>query len=272
MKEEQAWLEAERVEREKAEAEREEQEAEEKRVCEEEERQEAECRHKAEARQGSEASREVKKVVMDPGCTCCAWAEIVCKFLMDGNKKWVAYMWCNQSKGKCQWPGDGKDTEAGPKARKADKGKKQKADKENAEAGPSKQKQAKKSTRPIEVLDLDEPKASGSRLREAGAECYSGLEEKLEHLIDMAGLIANNLASLFKIHEASVRNLGWITNALESILDESYGFSMVVSPLDLGSSELDSNELCKEADWLKDHGEDEKEEAEGEDENMAEAK
>ncbi|KIN98447.1 hypothetical protein M404DRAFT_31319 [Pisolithus tinctorius Marx 270] len=267
-----AQLEAERVEREKAKAKRAEQEAEEKRVHEEE-------RHKAEARKGSEArarassseaSGEVKKVVMDPGCTHCAQAKTICEFLMDGNKKQVACMWCNQSKGKCQWPSNGKDTEASPKTGKVNKGKKQKADEEDAEAGPSKQKWVKTSTRLIEVLDLNEPEASGSGLRESSTDRYSGLEDKLECLIDTAGLIANNLASLFELHETAVKTSGQIANALESLLDKLYGFRMMVSPSDSGSSELDSDELCEEANWLKNHGEDEEEEeAEGEDEGMA---
>ncbi|KIO06742.1 hypothetical protein M404DRAFT_24433 [Pisolithus tinctorius Marx 270] len=243
-------------------------EAEEKRVHEEEERRraeeekEAERKRKAETGKSSEAgadgnetASEVKKVVMDPGCTRCAWAQTVCEFVVDSNKKRVACVRCNQSKGKCRWPGDGKDTEAGPKAVK---GKKRKVDEENTEAGPSNQKRAKTSTRPTEILDLDESEAGGSRPREAGADKYLGLEDKLERLIKATGLIANNLASLFELHETA------------SILDESYGFGMVVSPSDSGSSELDSDKLREEADWLKNHGEDKGEEAEGEDEDMTE--
>ncbi|KIO00539.1 hypothetical protein M404DRAFT_29463 [Pisolithus tinctorius Marx 270] len=287
--EEQAWLEAKRVERERIEAKRAEREkaermaweAEEQRVCEEEEKckaeeeREAEQRRKAEAGKGDEAraggseAGEVKKVVMDPSCTHCAWAQVVCEFLVDGNKKWVACVCCNQSKGKCRWPGDRKDAEAGPKAVK---GKKRKVNEENAKARPSNQKWARTSARLTEVLDLDEPEASGSGQREAGAERYSGLENKLEQLIEAAGLIANNLASLFELHETTVENSGHIANTLESILDESYGFGMAVSPSDSGSSELDSDELHEEAEWLKAHSKDEEEESEGEDESMAEAK
>ncbi|KIN92716.1 hypothetical protein M404DRAFT_36799 [Pisolithus tinctorius Marx 270] len=284
-REEQARLEAERVareraeaeraERERAETERAEREAEEKRVCEEEERREAERRRKAEAGKGSEAGAggseaggEVKKVVMDPGCTRYTRANTVCEFLVDGNKKRVACIRCNQSKGKCRWPRDGKDAEAGPKAVK---GKKRKVDEENTEAGPSNQKRARMSARPTEVLDLDEFEAGGSGMKEVGAARYSGLENKLERLIEAAGLIANNLASLFELHETAVENSGRIADALESILDESYGFGMTVSPSDSGSSELDSDELREEAEWLKAHGEDEEEESEGEDESMAEA-
>ncbi|KIO07973.1 hypothetical protein M404DRAFT_23229 [Pisolithus tinctorius Marx 270] len=276
--EEQAWLEAKRVAREQAEAERIVWEVEEQRAHEEEERckaeeeKEAEQRCKAKADKGDEAGGEVKKVVMDPSCTHCAWAKVICEFLVDGNKKRVACVWCNLSKGKSQWPGDGKDAEASPKARKSDKGKKWKADKENAEARPSMQKRARMSVRPTEVLDLNEFEAGRSGAKEAGAARYSGLEDKLKHLINAAGLIANNLASLFELHETAVENLGHITDALESILDKSYGFRMVVSPLDSGSSELDSDKLCEEAEWLKNHGEDEEEESEGEDESMAKAK
>ncbi|KIN99067.1 hypothetical protein M404DRAFT_30858 [Pisolithus tinctorius Marx 270] len=205
---------------------------------------------------------------MDPSCTCCAWAKTVCKFIIDGNKKWVACVHCNLSKGKCQWPRDRKGTKASPKAiRRVDKGKKRKVDKENTEARPSTQKWVRTSVRPTEVLDLNKPKAGGSGLREASVDRYSGLEDKLEHLINTVGLIANNLASLFELHETAIENLGCIADALESILDESYGFGVVVSPLDSGLSELDSDELCKEADWLRTHGKDkEEEEAEGEDE------
>ncbi|KAI6144567.1 hypothetical protein BKA82DRAFT_27526 [Pisolithus tinctorius] len=246
--EEQARLEAKRVAREKAETERIAQEAKEQRAHEEEgrrraeEEKEAERKRKAEAGKSSEAraggnetGSEVKKVVMDPGCTCCTWANTVCEFLMDGNKKRVACIRCNQSKGKCRWPGDGKDVKAGPKAGRSDKGKKRKADEENAEAGPSTQKRSRMSVRLAKVLDLDELEAGGSRVKEAGAARYSGLENKLERLIEAAGLIANNLASLFELHETTVENLGHIADALESILNESYGFGMMVSPSDLVS-------------------------------------
>ncbi|KIN97972.1 hypothetical protein M404DRAFT_31803 [Pisolithus tinctorius Marx 270] len=262
---EREWIETKRAEKAA-------QEAEERRACEEEERWEAECRHKAEAGKGDEAGGEVKKVVMDPGCTCCTQAQVICKFVVDGNKKRMACVRCNLLKGKCCWPGDGKDAEASPKAGRTDKGKKWQANEENAEAGPSTQKQARTSARPTEVLDLDEIEAGGSGVKEAGVARYLGLEDKLKRLIDMAGLIANNLASLFELHETAVENSGHITDALKSILDESYSFRMVVSPLDSGSSELDSDELCEEAEWLKNHGEDEEEESEGEDESMAEAK
>ncbi|KAI6148086.1 hypothetical protein BKA82DRAFT_31967 [Pisolithus tinctorius] len=252
--EEQAWLEAERVvreqakaeraEREKAEAEKAEREAEEKRAR-EEEKCKAEAGKSSEARvSGNETGSEVKKVVMDPGCTCCAWAHIVCKFVIDSNKKHVACMQCNQSKGKCQWPGDGKDAEASPKV-KADKGKKRKADEEMPEPRPSQKKWVK--SKVVEVLEINEPEAGGSGPREAGAKRYSGLENKLEQLIEATGLIANNLASLFELHETMVENSGHIADALKSLLDESYGFSMAVSPSDSGSSELDSDELCEEA-------------------------
>ncbi|KIO00536.1 hypothetical protein M404DRAFT_29459 [Pisolithus tinctorius Marx 270] len=242
--------------RERAEAERAEREAEEKKACEEEEKREAECKCKARAGKGDEAGTsgeaggEVKQVVMDPGCTHCACAQVVCEFVVDSNKKHIACVRCNQSKGKCQWPGDGKDTEASPKI-KADKGKKRKADEETPEPGPSQKKQAKTSVRPIEVLDLNETEASGSGVKEAR-------------------LIANNLASLFELHKTTVENSGCIADALELLLDESYGYRMAVSPSDSGSSELDSDELRKEAEWLKNHGEDEEGEAEGEDEDMAE--
>ncbi|KIN95567.1 hypothetical protein M404DRAFT_34025 [Pisolithus tinctorius Marx 270] len=274
-KEEQAWLEAERVAREQAEAKRIAWEAEEQRACEEEERRkaeeekEAERRHKAKADKGDEAGGEVKKVVMDPGCTCCAWAKTVCEFVVDSNKKRLACVRCNQSKGKCCWPRDGKDAKDGPKAvSKVVKGKKRKADDETPEPGPSQKKWAK--SKPIEVLEINEPEAGGSGLRKASAERYSGLENKLERLIKAAGLIANNLASLFKLHETVVENSGCIADALESLLNESYSFGMAVSPSDSGSSELDSEELHEEAKWLRAHGEDEEEETEGEDEAMAE--
>ncbi|KIN96994.1 hypothetical protein M404DRAFT_32727 [Pisolithus tinctorius Marx 270] len=286
-REEQARLEAERVAREQAEAERIAWEAEEQRAREEEERRraeeekEAEHKRKAEAGKSSEAGAggnetgsEVKKVVMDPGCTCCARAHIVCKFVVDGNKKRVACVRCNQSKGKCRWPGDGKDAEAGPKATlKADKGKKRKADDETPEPGPSKKK-AKAVEKPLEVLDVDEDEAGGSRPRGPGVTAFSGLEDKLERLIDVAGLIANNLAGLFEAHETVAENSGRIADALEAMLDESYGFGMAVSPSDSGSSELNSDELHEEADWLRAHGEEEEESEgkdEGEDKTMAEA-
>ncbi|KIO00331.1 hypothetical protein M404DRAFT_29708 [Pisolithus tinctorius Marx 270] len=135
--EEQAQLEAERVEREQIEAERlaSEREAKEKEMHKEEERHEAECKCKAKAGTGagiSKAMGEVKRVVMDPSCTHCTWAKVICEFLVDGNKKCVACVHCNQSKGKCHWPRDGKDTEASPKAvGRVDKGKKRKVNKEN---------------------------------------------------------------------------------------------------------------------------------------------
>ncbi|KIO11700.1 hypothetical protein M404DRAFT_20319 [Pisolithus tinctorius Marx 270] len=191
---------------------------------------------------------------MDPGCTRCAWAQTVCEFIVDGNKKRIACMRCNLSKGKCRWPGDGKDTEASPKAVK---GKKRKV-KENAEARPSTQKWVKTSARPIKVLDLDETEASRSGVKEASTARYSGLEGKLKRLIEAMGLIANNLASLFELHKTVVKNSGCIADALEAIIDESFGFGVAVTPLDLGSSELDLDELHEE-------------EAEGEDNPMAEA-
>ncbi|KIN96779.1 hypothetical protein M404DRAFT_33002 [Pisolithus tinctorius Marx 270] len=197
--EEQAWLEAERVERERVEAKREEKEAEQK--------------HKAKAEKGDEAgagsseAAGVEKVVMEPSCTHCTQAKTVCEFLMDGNKKQVTCIWCNQSKGKCQWPGDRKDTKTGPKATtKVDKGKKQKANEELPEPRPSKKKWAK--SKSVEVLDIDKPKASGSGARKAGAGYFSGLEEKLEWLINTTGMIANNLASLYNLHKTTVNNSG----------------------------------------------------------------
>ncbi|KIO11373.1 hypothetical protein M404DRAFT_20820 [Pisolithus tinctorius Marx 270] len=280
--EEQARLEAKRAAREKAKTERIAQEAKEQRVCEEEERCKAKeereakrrCKAKAgkgdEARAGGSKAGEVKKVVMDPGCTRCARAQVVCEFLVDGNKKRVACVCCNQSKGKCWWPGDGKDSEAGPKvASKANKGKKRKADNGTPEPGPSQKKRAK--SKPTEVLEIDEPEVGGSGVRKAGAGRFPGLEDKLEWLIDVAGLIANNLVGLFEAHEAVAENSGRIADTLEAMLDESYGFGMAMSPSDLGSSELDSNKLHEEAEWLKTHGEDEEEESGGEDEPMAEA-
>ncbi|KIN95088.1 hypothetical protein M404DRAFT_34479 [Pisolithus tinctorius Marx 270] len=261
MKEEQAQLEAERVVREKAETER---------IAWEAEEQRAEAGKGDEARaDGSEASK-VKKVVMDPSCTCCARAQVICKFLVDSNKKQVACVRCNQSKGKCRWPGDGKDSEAGPKvASKADKGKKRKADDGMPEPGLSQKKRVK--LKPTKVLEIDKPEVGGSGARKARAGRFLGLEDKLERLIDVAGLIANNLAGLFEAHEAVAENSGRIADALEAMLDESYGFGMAVSPSDSGSSKLDSDELHEEAEWLKTHGEDEEEESGGEDEPMAKA-
>ncbi|KIN97942.1 hypothetical protein M404DRAFT_31743 [Pisolithus tinctorius Marx 270] len=274
--EEQVQLEAKRAAREKAEAKRAEREAEEKQACEDEERcraeeeREAKQRCKAKANEGDDAGGEVKKVVMDPGCTCCTQAKVVCEFLVDDNKRRVACMCCNLSKGKCQWPGDGKDAKAGPKARRIDEGKKQKADEETPEPGPSKKK-LKAVDKPLEVLDVNEDEASRSRPRGPGATAFSGLEDKLECLINVTGLIVNNLAGLFEAHETVAENSGRIADALEAMLDESYSFGMAVSPSDSGSSELDSDELCKEANWLKAHSEDEEEESSGEDETMAEA-
>ncbi|KIN94835.1 hypothetical protein M404DRAFT_34677 [Pisolithus tinctorius Marx 270] len=268
--EEQARLEAERAAWERAEAERAEREAEEKKAREEEEKQEAERKRKAGAGKGDEAGTsgeargEVKRVVMDPSCTRCTRAQVICEFVVDGNKKCVACMRCNQSKGKCQWPGDGKDAEAGPKI-KADKGKKQKADKETPEPRPSKKK-TKAVDKSLEVLDVDEGKTGGSGPREPSVAVFLGLEDKLERLIDVAGLIANNLAGLFEAHEAMAENSSRIADTLKAMLDESYGFGMAVSPSDLGSSELNSDELRKEAEWLKAHGEDGEEETKGEDE------
>ncbi|KIO12065.1 hypothetical protein M404DRAFT_19888 [Pisolithus tinctorius Marx 270] len=224
--EEQAQLEAERAERERAEAERAVWEAEERRACEEEERCEAECKCKAEAKKsdgagaGSSEAAEVKKVVMDPG-TCYTWAKTICEFLIDSNKKWVTCMWCNQSKGKCQWPGDGKDTKVGPKAAsKVDKGKKRKVDEETPEARPSKKKWVK--LKSVKVLDIDKPEAGMSGVRKAVTRGFTGLKDKLKCLIDMAGLIANSLASLFKLHETTVENSGQIANMLEALLRKSY--------------------------------------------------
>ncbi|KIN96388.1 hypothetical protein M404DRAFT_33273 [Pisolithus tinctorius Marx 270] len=265
-----------RVERERAKAERAEakkavQEAKEKRVHKEEERQEAKCKCKAKAGKGDEASAgargEVKRVVMDPGCTCCSQARVVCKFLVDGNKKWVACMCCNQSKGKCQWPRDGKDAKASPKAiSKVDKGKKRKADDEMPEPGPSQKKWAK--LKLTEVLEINEPEAGGSGARKVIAGGFLGLEDKLKQLIDITGLIANNLAGLFELQEAVVKYSGWIADTLEAIIDESYSFRVVITLLDSGLSKLDSDELCEEAEWLQAEGEEE--EAKGEGEPMAE--
>ncbi|KIO02635.1 hypothetical protein M404DRAFT_27846 [Pisolithus tinctorius Marx 270] len=279
-REEQARLEAERAEREKAEAKRAAREAEEERAHEEEEKRraeeekEAERKRKAEADKGDEAGGEVKRVVMDPGCTRCSQAKVTCEFLVDGNKKRVACVRCNQSKGKCRWLGDGKDPEVGPRVvSKADKGKKRKADNGTPEPGPSKKK-AKAVEKPLEVLDVDEDEAGGSRPRGPSATAFSGLEDKLERLIDVTGLIVNNLAGLFEAHETVAENSGRIADALEAMLDESYGFRMAVSPSDSGSSELNSDELREEADWLRAHGEEEEESEgkdEGEDETMAEA-
>ncbi|KIN98068.1 hypothetical protein M404DRAFT_31629 [Pisolithus tinctorius Marx 270] len=258
--EEQARLEAERVAREQAEAER----AERERV---EAEWEAKCKCKAKATKGDEAgagsgeAAEVKKVVMDPGCTCCTWAKTTCEFLVDGNKKQVTCIW------------DGKDTEAGPKAiPKVDKGKKRKADNEMPEPGPSQKKQAK--LKAVEVLDVDKPKTSGNGVRMAGTGEFLGLESKLKWLIDIAGLIANNLAGLFELHEAMVENLGCIADALELIINKSYSFGVVVTPLDSGSSELSLDELHEVAAWLQAEAkgeEEEEEETEGEDEPMAKA-
>ncbi|KIO14773.1 hypothetical protein M404DRAFT_17629 [Pisolithus tinctorius Marx 270] len=274
--EEQARLEAERVAREQAEAERIAWEAEEQRAHEEEEKcraeeeKETKWKHKAEADKGDEARGEVKKVVMDPSCTHCTQAQVVCEFLVDGNKKQVACVHCNLLKGKCRWLGDGKDTEAAPKATpKTDKGKKRKTNNEMPEPRPSKKK-TKAINKLLEVLDIDEGKTGGSRPRGPSAAVFSGLEDKLERLINVTGLIANNLAGLFEAHEAMAENSGRIADTLKAMLDESYSFGMVVSPSDLGSSELDSDELCKEADWLKAHSEDEEEESGREDETMAE--
>ncbi|KIO12100.1 hypothetical protein M404DRAFT_19932 [Pisolithus tinctorius Marx 270] len=217
---------------------------------------------------GSKAGK-VKKVVMDPGCMRCAWAQVVCKFLMDSNKKWVACVHCNQSKGKCQWPGDRKDSEAGPKVTyKVNKGKKQKADDGMPEPRLSQRKWAK--SKLIKVLEIDEPEASGNGVRKVSAGGPLGLEDKLKQLINVAGLIANNLAGLFELHETMVENLGHIADALQSILDKSYGFRVAVTPLDSGSSKFDLDELHEEAEWLKTHGKDEEEGTEGEDEAMAE--
>ncbi|KIO05889.1 hypothetical protein M404DRAFT_25159 [Pisolithus tinctorius Marx 270] len=129
---EQVQLEAKRAERERAEAKQAEREAKEKKVCKEEERHEAEKGDEASTgASSSKAGGEVNRVVMDPNCTCCTQVKVICEFLMNSNKKQVACVQCNQSKGKCQWPRDGKDTKAGPKATsKVDKGKKQKADNE----------------------------------------------------------------------------------------------------------------------------------------------
>ncbi|KIO04355.1 hypothetical protein M404DRAFT_26205 [Pisolithus tinctorius Marx 270] len=263
------------AEREKAEAEKAAWEAKETRVCKEEERWEAKRKHKAEASKSDEAGTggtsgeaggEVKRVVMDPSCTCCTWAQVVCEFLIDSNKKRVACMHCNQSKG-----GDGKDAEATPKAApKADKGKKRKADDKTPEPRPSKKK-AKAVDKPLGVLDINEGETSGSRPRGPSAAAFSGLEDKLERVNNVTGLIANNLVGLFKAHEAMAKNSGRITDVLEAMFDESYSFRMAVSPLDSGSSELDSHELREEADWLKAHGKDEEEESGGEDETMAKA-
>ncbi|KIN93896.1 hypothetical protein M404DRAFT_23863 [Pisolithus tinctorius Marx 270] len=246
--EEQAWLEAKRVEGERAKAKK----AERERAEAEKAAQEAKEK-RAEAGAGAtsgEAGGEVKRVVMDPGCTCCSWAKVICEFLMDSNKKWVACVCCNQSKGKCQWPRDGKDAEADPKATsKVNKGKKRKADDKTPEPRPSQKKQAK--SKLTKVLEIDKPKASGSGARKAIAGGFLGLEDKLEQLID-----------------AVVKNSGWITDVLEAIIDESYSFGVVVTPLDSGLSELNSDELHKEAEWLQAKGEEE--EAEGEDEPMAE--
>ncbi|KIN95010.1 hypothetical protein M404DRAFT_34522 [Pisolithus tinctorius Marx 270] len=154
-------------------------------------------------------------------------------------------MCCNQSKGKCQWPGDGKDSKAGPKARgKVNKGKKQKADDESPEPRLSQKKWAK--SKPLEVLVLNEPEASGSGARVAST-------------------------GLYNLHKTTVTSSGWITNALEAILDESYGYGMAVTPLYSGLSELNPKELHEEADWLQAEAEGEEDKAKGEDKAMAEA-
>ncbi|KIO05141.1 hypothetical protein M404DRAFT_25763 [Pisolithus tinctorius Marx 270] len=264
---ERAKAEAERAERERAEAEKAAQEAEEKRVHEEEERQEAECKCKGDEA-GAGARGEVKRVVMDPSCTCCSWAKVVCKFLVYGNKKQVACMHCNQSKGKCWWPRDGKDAEASPKAAsKVNKGKKRKADDETPEPRLSQKKQVK--SKLTEVLEIDEPEASGSGARKAVTGEFSGLEDRLEWLIDITGLIANNLAGPFGLQEAAVGTLGQTIDVLKAIINESYSFGVAVTSSDLGLSELDSDELHEEVEWLWAEGKEE--EAKGEDENMAEA-
>ncbi|KIO05098.1 hypothetical protein M404DRAFT_25718 [Pisolithus tinctorius Marx 270] len=275
--EEKAQLEAERAEREKAEAKRAAREAEEERAHKEEEKhraeeeREAKQKHKAKADKGDEARGEVRKVVMDPSCTCCARAQTVCEFIIDSNKKRIACMQCNLSKGKCCWPRDGKDTEAGPKAvGKVGKGKKRKADEETPEPGLSQKKQVK--SRPTEVLEIDKPEAGGSGVTKARAGGLSGLEDKLKQLIDVTGLIANNLVGLFKLQEAVVKNSGRIADALEAIIDESFGFGVAVTPSDLGSSKLDLDELHEEAAWLQAEAKgEEEEEAEGGDDPMAEA-
>ncbi|KIO02873.1 hypothetical protein M404DRAFT_27476 [Pisolithus tinctorius Marx 270] len=206
---------------------------------------------------------------MDPSCTHCTWAKIVCEFVIDGNKKHITCVQCNQLKGKCCWPGDGKDAKASPKV-KANKGKKRKPDDEMPEPRPSQKKWAK--SKVVEVLEIDEPEAGRNRAGKASVAMSLGLEEKLKRLINTMGMIANNLAGLFELQEAVVENSSRIADALESLLNESYSFGMAVSPSDSGSSELDSNELCEEAEWLKAHGEDKEEGTEGEDETMAKAK
>ncbi|KAI6144185.1 hypothetical protein BKA82DRAFT_4358630 [Pisolithus tinctorius] len=214
------WLEGKRAAREKAEAERAEWEAKEKR--------EAEQRHKAKADDGDEARGEVKKVVMDPGCTRCA--------RMATRRGWPA----------C--------TATSQKAGRVDKGKKRKADEEMPEPGPSKKK-LKAVDKPLEVLDIDEDEAGRSRPRGPSATVFSGLEDKLKCLINIMGLITNNLDCCGERDLPTLRVFG-----------------MAMFPSDLGSSELDSDELCEEADWLKAHGEDKEEESSREDETMAEAK
>ncbi|KAI6155353.1 hypothetical protein BKA82DRAFT_17868 [Pisolithus tinctorius] len=198
----------------------------------------------------AEQAWQEEQAWLEANCTHCTQANTICEFLMDGNKK--------------------QDAEAGPKAAlKADKGKKRKADNKMPKPRPSKKK-AKAVEKPLEVLDINEDEASGSRLRGPSATVFSGLEDKLERLINVAGLIANSLVGRFKAHETVAENSGRIANMLEVMLDESYSFSMAVSPSDSGSSELDSNKLCEEAEWLKAHGEDEEEGSEEEDESMAE--
>ncbi|KIN95013.1 hypothetical protein M404DRAFT_34531 [Pisolithus tinctorius Marx 270] len=186
-----------------------------------------------------------------PSCTHCTWAQVICEFLVDSNKKQV-------------------DAEASPKAGRVNKGKKQKANEETPEPGPSKKKLTA-IAKPLEVLDVNEDEAGGSRLRGPSATAFLGLEDKLEHLIDVTGLIANNLVGLFEAHETMAENSGRIANVLEVMLNKSYSFGMAVSPSDSGSSELDSDKLCEEADWLKAHSEDKEEESGREDETMAEA-
>ncbi|KIN95085.1 hypothetical protein M404DRAFT_34474 [Pisolithus tinctorius Marx 270] len=229
--EEQAQLEAERVERERAAH-----EAKEERAHEEERRHRS--KEEREAKAGSSEAAGVKKVVMDPSCTCCTQAKTVFK---------------GQALVACRWEGQ-KDTEASPKI-KVNKGKKQKADDEMPEPGLSQKKQVK--LKPIKVLEINEPKASGSRARKAMAGGLLGLEDKLEWLIDITGLIANNLVGLFELQEAVVKNSGCIADVLEAIINESYGFR------------LDLDELHEEVEWLQAKGEEE--EAEGGDESMAEA-
>ncbi|KIO10106.1 hypothetical protein M404DRAFT_21781 [Pisolithus tinctorius Marx 270] len=116
-------------------------EAKERRVHEEEEK------HKAKAGAGGSEAGEVKKEVMDPGLSVSfSWMAI--------RSVLPACDAINQKALKCQWPRDGKDAKASLKAiMKADKGKKQKANEENTEAGPSK-KWVTASVKLIKVLDL----------------------------------------------------------------------------------------------------------------------